>query len=60
MIENISPKLVSFSNFICIFAVSIVGFSCFLFATLRQVNSSIWQNPWQLFVAQAFKKFKLQ
>ena len=32
---NFFPKGVSFSDLICIFAVSIVGFSCFLFATLR-------------------------
>ena len=28
MIENIPPKGVSFSDLICIFAISIVGFSC--------------------------------
>lgn len=43
--ENIPPKGVCFSDLICIFAMSIVGFSCFLFATLRQINSSTWQNP---------------
>lgn len=43
--ENIPPKGVCFSDLICIFAMPIVGFSCFLFATLRQINSSTWQNP---------------
>ena len=43
--ENIPPKGVSFSDLICIFAMFIVGFSCFLFAALRQINSSTWQNP---------------
>ena len=43
--ENIPPKGMCFSDLICIFAMSIVGFSCFLFATLRQINSSTWQNP---------------
>ena len=33
--ENIPPKGVSFSDLICIFAMSIVRFACFLFATLR-------------------------
>ena len=33
--RKIPPKGVSFSDFICIFAMSIVVFACFLFATLR-------------------------
>ena len=33
--ENIPPKGVSLSDLICIFAMSIVGFSCLFFATLR-------------------------
>lgn len=59
--ENIPPKGVCFSDLICIFAMPIVGFSCFLFAKLRQINSSTWQNPGPLgqsnnfFVTQAFK-----
>ena len=36
IIENIPPKGVSFSDFICIFAMSFIEFSClFFFATLR-------------------------
>ena len=33
--RKIPSKGVSFSDFICIFAMSIVVFACFLFATLR-------------------------
>ena len=33
--ENIPPKGVSFSDLICIFAMSYQSFACFLFATLR-------------------------
>ena len=45
MTRKYSSKGVCFSDLICIFAMSIVGFSCFLFATLRQINPSTWQNP---------------
>ena len=58
MIENNTPKGVSLSDLICIFAMSIVGFSCF-FATLRKVKTLTWQNPEQLFVALVLKKFNL-
>ena len=58
MIENNPPKGVSLSDLICIFAMSIVGFSCF-FATLRLVKILTWKNHEQLFVAQVLKKFNL-
>ena len=35
-------------------------FYLFLKATLRQVKILTWQDPGQLFVAQVFKRFKLQ
>ena len=53
MIEKIPPKGVSFSNFICTLQRLVTIFACFLFATLRSVKILTWQNPGQLFVAQA-------
>ena len=39
MIENNPPKGVSLSDLICIFAMSIVGFSCFFCNTKISENS---------------------
>ena len=41
MIENNPPKGVSFSDLICIFAMSIVGFSCFFCNTKISENSDM-------------------
>ena len=56
MIENIPPKGVSFSDFICIFAMPDEVLFDYFFATLSQLNPLTWQNPEQLFVAQVLKK----
>ena len=57
--ENIPPKGVGFSDFICIFAASSEFFACFIFATLRLVKILTWQDSEQQEVAQVLKKFKL-
>ena len=41
MIENNPPKGVSLSDLICIFAMSIVGFSCFFCNTTISENSDM-------------------
>ena len=41
MIENIPPKGVSLSDLICIFAMSIVRFSCFFCNTKVSENSDM-------------------
>ena len=61
MIENIPPKGVSFSDLICTFTMSIVGFSClFCITKISEFFDQTWQNPEQLFVAQVLKKNNLQ
>jgi len=40
-------------DLICIFAMSIVGFSCFYITKISE--NSTWQNPEQLFVAQILR-----
>ena len=56
MIGNIPPKGVSFSDFICTFAMSFGDFAILLFAALRLVKNLTWQSPEQLFVAQTLIK----
>lgn len=68
MIENNPPKGVSLSDLICIFAMPIVGFSCFFCNTKISENSDMAKS-WaarlcrlpkqELFVAQVLKKFNL-
>jgi len=66
--ENIPPKGVSFSGLICIFAMSIVEFSCLfcntkiseIFDMAKSWAARLCRLPKQeLFVAQVLKKFKL-
>ena len=57
---KIPPKGVSFSDFICTFAMSFSVFVClFLNATLRQVRFLTWLNSEQLFVNQVHIKNEL-
>ena len=53
------PKGVSFSDLICIFAMSIVEFSC-LFCNTKISKFFDMKKFWATFVAQVLKKFKLQ
>ena len=66
--ENIPPKGVSFSDVICIFAMSYQSFACLfcntkiseLFDMAKFWAARLCRLPKQeLFVAQALKKFKL-
>ena len=58
MIENIPLEGVSFSDLICIFAMSIVGFSC-LFCNTKISEFFDMTKSRALFVAQVLKKFNL-
>ena len=52
-----SQKGVSFSDLICIFAMPLMIFSCFVLEdTLRSVKNPTTQNPRQLNVAHEFIK----
>ena len=59
MIKNMPPKGKRITDLMCIFANVYRRILLFVFATLRYVNSSTWQNHRQLCVAQGLKKFDL-
>ena len=54
MIENSPPKGVSFSDLICTFAMSIVGFSC-LFCNTKISEFFDMTKSWATFVALVLK-----
>ena len=56
MIEKILLKGVSFSDFICTFAMSFGDFAILVSAALSWVKNPTWQNSEQLFVAQVLIK----
>ena len=59
MIENIPPKGVSFSDLICIFAMSIVGFSCLFCNTKISEFFDMTKSLGNFLLLRYLKKFNL-